>query len=89
MRPDFVIGDKTAFEIKNYDIAKNSDGLVREIVRQVKSRAIHLPQGMKQFIKIDIRGQKITPEIERGLKQSIVSKTNGIIEFDSIDLIRK
>ena len=44
---------------------------------------------MKKFIKIDTRGQKITPEIERRLKQSIVSKTAGIIEFDSIDLIRK
>ena len=59
------------------------------MARQVKARAIHLHEGMKQFIKIDIRGQKITPEIERDLKQSIVSKTDGIIKFDSIDLFRK
>ena len=84
VRPDFVIGNKAAFEVKNYDIAKNSDGLVREVVRQVKDRAIHLPQGMKQRVMIDVRGQSVSDATMDNIKQKIFDKCNGIVTRNDI-----
>lgn len=89
VRPDFVIGDKAAFEVKNYDVAKNSDGLVREVVRQVKARAIHLPEGMKQRVMIDVRGQSVSDSTKNSLAQKIFTKCDGIILMKNIRFIEK
>ena len=84
VRPDFVMGDKAAFEVKNYNIETNSDGLVREVVRQVKDRAIHLPQGMKQRVMIDVRGQNVSDAMKEALGQKIIQKCDGIISMKDI-----
>ena len=36
VRPDFVIGNKAAFEVKNYDISKNSDGKTISVVAELR-----------------------------------------------------
>ena len=89
VRPDFVLNGKKAVEAKNYDIAKNSSGLISKIVEQVNKRAVHLPKGMKQEIQIDIRGQRVTEATMNKVKQSIVDKCNGILIKDDIKIIGK
>jgi hypothetical protein len=88
VRPDFVMEGRACFEVKNYDIVKNANGLIRRVVEQARERAVHLPKGMKQHIEIDVRGQAVKPGIERSIKNAIVTKTDGIIDFDSINFVR-
>ena len=87
VRPDFVMGNKAAFEVKNYDIAKNSDGLIRTVVRQVKERAIHLPKGMQQRIMIDVRGQSVSDMIREQIKRKISVKSEEILPIDEVRFI--
>ena len=47
-RPDFCVGSHCSFEVKNYDIANNSKGLVNNVVGQVFERQVNLPAGMEQ-----------------------------------------
>ena len=92
VRPDFIIKGRKAVEAKNYDIAKNSSGLISKIAEQVNKRAIHLPKGMKQEIRIDVRGQKVTEATFNNIKRKIVEKCNGVLIEKDIkeigDLIR-
>ena len=78
VRPDYVIGNE-AFEIKNYDINKNSSALVKTISEQAIKREKHLPKGMKQQIIIDVRGQEVTQQTLDSISQKIQKKTEGII----------
>ncbi|AJK45877.1 LysM peptidoglycan-binding domain-containing protein [Burkholderia plantarii] len=85
VRPDFVAADGSAsFEVKNYNIAKNSSGLINNIAKQAVQRQINLPAGMEQQVVIDIRGQIVTPGQRSAIVQGIVKKSNGII--GSIDI---
>lgn len=70
-------------------VAKNSDGLVREVARQVKARAIHLPEGMKQRIMIDVRGQSVNETLQLNLRQKLVEKSNSILHPNDIRFIEK
>ena len=87
VRPDFVLNGKKAVEAKNYDIAKNTSGLISKVVEQVNKRAIHLPKGMKQEIQIDIRGQKVTRATFKQIQRKIVEKCKGTINEDDIKWI--
>jgi filamentous hemagglutinin len=87
VRPDFVIGNSASFEVKNYTIATNKDGLIRDVVSQVKKRAIHLPEGMEQHIRIDIRGQEVTPEMRMDIARKIQDKTGGIVTETQVKFI--
>ena len=89
VRPDFSIGTKKAVEAKNYDIAKNSAGLISKIAEQVNKRAIHLPKGMKQEIQIDIRGQKVTEATKTTITNKIVDNCNGALKLNDIKWIEK
>ena len=88
VRPDFING-RTAVEAKNYDIAKNSSGLITKVVEQVNKRAIHLPKGMKQEIQIDIRGQRVTEATFRQIQKKIAEKCNGALREKDIKWIGK
>ena len=85
--PDIVYKGKIAVEAKNWNIAKNSSGMIREIVRQVKERVIHLPKGMKQEVYIDIRGQKVTKSAFKKVSQKIVEKCDGVISKEDIKIL--
>jgi hypothetical protein len=87
VRPDFVVGNKASFEVKNYTIATNKGGLIRDVVRQVKERAVHLPKGMKQEIRIDIRSQSVTPETRMEITRKIWNKTEGIVTEAQVKFI--
>jgi hypothetical protein len=87
VRPDFVMDGVASFEVKNYTIATNKSGLIRDVVEQAKKRAIHLPKGMRQHIEIDVRGQAVKPEILDSISQKIVQKSGGIISDSQINFI--
>ena len=87
VRPDFSVGDKLAVEAKNYNISKNASGLIKKVVEQVLKRAIHLPKTMKQLIKIDIRGQRVTRATFKQIQQKIVEQCNGALSKNDIEWI--
>jgi filamentous hemagglutinin len=85
VRPDFVASDgSAAFEVKNYNIATNSDGLVNTVSQQITDRAANLPQGMAQQVIIDVRGQVVSAVQKADIVDGIVSKTNSVVSANSI-----
>ncbi len=88
-RPDFVLRNGTAaYEVKNYDIANNSAGLIRDVSQQAVARAQHLPPGMQQRIIIDIRGQTVSSAQEFAIRSAITQNTNGLIQPGQIQFMR-
>ena len=86
VRPDFMSTDGTmSFEVKNYDISTNSNGLINNVSQQAIDRAANLPPGTTQNVVIDIRGQTVTPAQRSAIIQGIVQKSNGAISPSSID----
>uniref|UniRef100_UPI002018256E VENN motif pre-toxin domain-containing protein n=1 Tax=Cupriavidus sp. 2SB TaxID=2502199 RepID=UPI002018256E len=89
VRPDHVADDGSAsFEVKNYNVATNANGLINNVAKQAINRAVNLPAGMEQQIIIDVRGQTVSADQERALVRGIVSKSNGIISPESIEFKR-
>ncbi|XZW25632.1 two-partner secretion domain-containing protein [Acinetobacter baumannii] len=84
VRPDFSIGNTVGVEVKNYNIANNSSGLISNVSKQVITRAEHLPKGMQQQVVIDIRGQNVTEQQRMAIRSGIISKSNGLISVGSI-----
>jgi filamentous hemagglutinin len=85
VRPDLVATDGSAsFEVKNYNIATNSSGLINNVAQQAIQRADNLPTGMQQQIVIDIRGQTVTDAQMSTIVRGIVQKSNGIISPGAI-----
>ena len=89
VRPDFCMGLTCSFEVKNYNIATNSNGLINNVAQQAIDRAVNLPQGMIQTIIIDIRGQAVTDAQRNTIIQGIVQRSNGIINPTSIEFMTK
>jgi len=83
VRPDCV-KEGCSIEIKNYDIANNSRGLIRNVVKQAKKRALHLPDGMPQKVYIDVRGQAVTKKQKKFISSGIHNKSNEIIKENNI-----
>ena len=89
VRPDFVAEDGTlSFEVKNYNVATNSSGLINNVAQQAIQRATNLPEGMQQQVVIDVRGQTVTPQQEDAIIKGIVSKSGGAISPDAIEFKR-
>lgn len=84
VRPDWCIGEICSIEVKNYNLATNSGGLIRDVTRQALDRAVHLPEGMEQLLVIDIRGQKVTPAQRAAIVKAISENTGGVIKAPSI-----
>ena len=89
VRPDGVSADKrsASFEVKNHDINTNANGLVNKVVRQVHERALHLPRGMQQNIKIDVRGQNVSSGHLDDIAKRIVEKSNGLLSRRHIEFM--
>jgi hypothetical protein len=85
VRPDFVSNDgSTSYEVKNYNIATNSNGLINNVANQAIKRAENLPVGMTQMVIIDTRGQTVTEAQRDKIRTGIVNKSNGIIKPNNI-----
>jgi len=81
-RPDFYT-EGHGIEVKNYDVSTKSrrTNLVNTIVKQVNDRVAHLPEGTKQTIIIDIRGQTVSNDILREIRAEISKKANTLPEI--------
>ncbi|WP_243521836.1 WXG100 family type VII secretion target [Bacillus pseudomycoides] len=84
-RPDFHV-DGHSVELKNYDISTKSKrtNLVNVIVKQLNDRDIHLPQGTRQTVIIDTRGQTVSNEILKEIRAEISRKANTLPEIKII-----
>lgn len=87
-RPDFCVGSSCSIEVKNYDIATNTPGLVSKVVEQAIQRQQNLPQGMTQRVIIDIRGQSMTDSQEAEIVKSIVLQSNGAVRPSNVQFKR-
>ncbi|MWN32931.1 hypothetical protein GQ596_10795 [Gilliamella sp. Pra-s60] len=88
VRPDFCNGTTCSIEVKNYDISKYADNLINNISKQALDRSKHLPNGMQQQVRIDVRGQHLTPALEFKIRRGIVRKSNGIISSKQIEFLK-
>ncbi len=72
-----------SIEVKNYKISTSSgrSRLVNNVSKQVEKRLSDLPNGTKQSVLIDIRGQNVSDEILDGLYEKIMNKTNGKVDI--------
>ncbi|OCG35373.1 MULTISPECIES: hypothetical protein [unclassified Gilliamella] len=89
VRPDFCNGTTCSIEVKNYDIGKYADNLINNISKQAIERQKHLPNGMQQQVRIDVRGQHLSALQEFKIIRGIVQKSNGIIKREHIRFITK
>ena len=81
-RPDFYnIGH--SIEVKNYKVTTSSgrSNLIRNVAKQINKRISDLPEKTKQSVIIDVRGQNVSRDILRNIKQKINERTNGVTEI--------
>ncbi|WP_188479668.1 beta strand repeat-containing protein [Primorskyibacter flagellatus] len=88
VRPDIVVCNDIACEVKNYDLSNGYSNLVRNVAGQAAQREVHLPAGMVQQVYIDIRGQTVTASTQAAIRVSIETQTNGVIPASSVFFIQ-
>lgn len=69
--------------MKNHDITTSSGQkrLIDNVTKQVEQRTEHLPTGTNQKVVIDVRGQNVSNDVLRNVRDSIVNKTGGNVEI--------
>ncbi|MGG3400931.1 WXG100 family type VII secretion target [Bacillus paranthracis] len=83
-RPDFFSYEEgRSIEIKNYNVTTSSgrNSLINIVIKQFEDRIKHLPEGVKQTVLIDVRGQTVTKETLKQIKEEITQRTFGQIEI--------
>ena len=90
-RPDGVSKDRrsASFETKNYNVNAYADRLVSNVIEQLLDRAQHLPPGMQQNIRVDVRGQQVSEEQLNEVARRIVERSNGLLRREHIQFRRK
>ena len=78
VRPDYY-KEGSSVDIKNYNVetATGRSNLANNISKQYYQRITHLPQGTKQSVLIDVRGQNVSNVELEILYNSIMEKTNN------------
>ncbi|WP_289064397.1 PAAR-like protein, partial [uncultured Zobellia sp.] len=78
-RPD-LYKDGHSVEIKNYDVESSAgkNNLKREINRQYEERVKHLPEGTKQTVQIDVRGQNVSAKELKELSKTIKNNSKDL-----------
>ncbi|MEC0756434.1 T7SS effector LXG polymorphic toxin [Bacillus haynesii] len=81
-RPDFY-NKGHSIEVKNYKLSSSSgrSNLVRVVSDQFNKRVKDLPEGTKQSVIIDVRGQQVSREILRDVKRKIDERTGNKAEI--------
>lgn len=81
-RPDFYISGHS-IEVKNYKVTTSSgrSNLIRNVSNQINKRISDLPEQTKQSVIIDVRGQNVTRDVLRDIKQKINGRTNGVADI--------
>lgn len=93
-RPDLVVvdeeaGSTTAVEVKNYDLSTDQrvEALCKEIRRQVGERGEHMPDGTKQVICLDVRGQGLSEERIEEVKERVKEACADVYKDIPVDII--
>jgi toxin YqcG len=55
--------------------------LIRNVSNQVSKRLKDLPPNTKQTIIIDVRGQNVTNDVLRSIRNEIIENTSGKVEI--------
>jgi filamentous hemagglutinin len=85
VRPDCVTPDGVAsIEVRNYSVANNQQGLVKNVSTQAIDRVANLLAGMEQQVVIDIRGQVVSDAQKNAIIRAIVSDSEGANAPDAI-----
>ncbi|QYM61164.1 ribonuclease YeeF family protein [Bacillus subtilis] len=81
-RPDFY-NTGHSIEVKNYKLTTSSgrSNLVRIVSNQFNKRIKDLPEGTKQTVIIDVRGQTVSRDILRDVKRKIDQRTDNKAEI--------
>jgi len=61
--------------------SSGQSNLVSNVSNQINKRINDLPAGTKQTVVIDVRGQNVSRDVLRGIKNGINEKTNGTAEI--------
>jgi filamentous hemagglutinin len=62
--------------------------LVQDILGQTGARAANLPEGMRQGVIIDLRGQQISDKLLKSMLGRIVEQSKGAIQPENIHVQR-
>ncbi|MDR6224184.1 DUF4244 domain-containing protein [Desmospora profundinema] len=81
-RPDHY-ADGHSVEVKNYNVttSRGRSNLVRNVTKQVEKRRSNLPEGTKQTIIIDVRGQDVSQDELIKLHNRIKEKAGDDVEI--------
>ncbi|MGG1051963.1 T7SS effector LXG polymorphic toxin [Bacillus subtilis] len=81
-RPDFY-DTGHSIEVKNYKLTTSSgrSNLVRIVSNQFNKRLKDLPEGTKQTVIIDVRGQTVSRDVLRDVKRKIDERTDSKAEI--------
>ena len=76
-RPDFY-KEGASIEVKNYKVTtpEGRSRLVNNISKQVNKRIKDLPSGTSQTIIIDVRGQNVSNDVLRSIRDKILEKSD-------------
>ncbi|WP_197276475.1 hypothetical protein [Bacillus sp. JCM 19034] len=55
--------------------------LIRNVSKQINKRISDLPEHTKQSVIIDVRGQNVSRDVLRDIKQKINERTNDVAEI--------
>ena len=91
MRPDLASkGLRLSVDVKNYRVTtpQGRYRLVQDVVRQAAARAANLPEGLRQGLVLDIRGQSISDTLLNSMIDRIVKQSNGAIQPENIHVRR-
>jgi filamentous hemagglutinin len=91
VRPDLVSENlKLSVDVKNYNVttAQGRHRLVQDVIGQTGPRAANLPEGMRQGVIIDIRGQQVSDKLLNRMIDRIVKQSNGAIQPENIHVRR-
>ncbi|PWI51656.1 hypothetical protein BM613_14285 [Sulfoacidibacillus thermotolerans] len=77
-RPDLYT-DGHSIEVKNYDVttSQGRNNLINNVAGQVIKRKTDLPEGTRQTVQIDVRGQNVSREYLIQVRDGIVRKTDN------------
>jgi len=89
VRPEYY-KPGSSIEVKNYNVqtAAGRSSLVRNVSGQATSRATNLPAGTRQDVYIDVRGQAVSRGDLNSMVNSIVTKSNGVLQPGNIKFVR-
>jgi hypothetical protein len=77
---------KLSVDVKNYEIEtrEGQRRLVDNVIDQVNERAPHLPEGSRQSVVIDARGQDVARATLEAIRGRIVRNAGGLVTPDDV-----